>query len=107
MSYYLDWNNVIIFGGNSSFVAPCDGVVYMDFNSNGTGDVGWTRFLINGHAKAAGGHVFPIEVAEGTNISLNYDYWSYCTFVPYKKGSNYLRKEVIKVKLLEILIMDG
>ena len=85
MSYYLDWNNVKIFGGNSSFVAPCDGVVYMDFNSNGTGDGGWTRFSINGHAKATGGHVFPIEVVKGTNVSLNYDYWSYCTFVPYKK----------------------
>lgn len=86
MSYYSDWNNVIIFGGNSSFVAPCDGVVYMDFNSNGvSADGAWSRFSINGQAKSAGGHVFSIEIAKGTNVSLNYDFWGFCTFVPYKK----------------------
>ena len=93
LSYYIDWNNAIVFGaavGQMAFTTPCDGIIFFDFDVNGRKDGGaWSQIKINGKAVASGGHVFSSEVIKGTTIDMNgTDPWGYCTFVPFKKRTS-------------------
>ena len=86
LQYYLDWNDVIVFGSHTattSVIAPCDGMVFFDFSPTGEHpDDNWSSFELNGQKKSVGWHICSFEVVKGTVITCD---WSYCAFVPYKK----------------------
>ena len=77
---------MIVFGSHTattSIIAPCDGVIFLDFSPVGElPDDNWGGFELNGQKKSVGWHISSFEVIKGTVITCN---WSYNAFVPYKE----------------------